>query len=226
MSYLILITSVLIGALVVFALKPNAKTTQLLVSFSGTYLLSITVLHLIPETFFEKPGKSTGLFVLLGLLLQLTLDFFSKGVEHGHIHIENHNKFPWALFISLCIHAFLEGIPILEHGHSHNDHLLWAIVIHKIPIAIVLATFFRSSKFTPLKSIIFLVLFSLMSPLGSFIGNHFTVLINYRTELSALIIGIFLHVSTVIIFESSKNHSFNLQKFIAILIGMLVAILL
>lgn len=225
MSYLILIASVLIGVLIVFALKPSPKITQLLVAFSGTYLLSITVLHLIPETF-KTQNKNIGFFVLLGLLLQLTLDFFSKGAEHGHIHIKNQNNFPWALFISLCVHAFLEGVPILEHGHSHNEHLLWAIVVHKVPIAIVLATFFIHSKFTKVKAIVFLVLFSLMSPLGSFVGNHFTQLVQYRTELSALIIGIFLHISTVIIFESSKDHSFNLRKFIAILIGMLVAVLL
>mgnify|MGYP000542151435 CR=1 FL=1 len=139
MTYIALILSVLIGMVIVFGLKPSAKTVQLLLAFSGAYLLSITILHLFPEVYIsDKPN--IGLFILSGLLLQLILDFFSKGAEHGHIHMQEGIAFPWALFISLGIHAFMEGIP-LANNH-HHDHLLWAIVIHKIPIAIILATFF------------------------------------------------------------------------------------
>lgn len=225
MNYIILIASVLIGVLIVFGLKPTSRVTRTMIAFSGAYLLSITVLHLIPETF-ETGNKNIGIFILIGLLIQLSLDFFSKGADHGHVHIEDKKSFPWTLFISLCIHAFLEGLPILHHSHhSHNEHLLWAIVVHKVPIAVVLATFFVESNFPKKRALLFLTGFALMSPLGSFVGNNFEQLIHYRAEVSALIIGIFLHVSTVIIFESSKNHSFNLRKFIAIIIGMMVALL-
>ena len=40
--------------------------------------------------------------------------------------------------------------------------------------------------------------------------------------VSSLVIGVFLHISTIILFESSENHKFNLQKFLAILAGILV----
>ena len=168
MTYLALIASVLVGVLIVFSLKPSNKTAQLLLSFSGAYLLSITILQLLPEVYQVK-GLNVGLFILMGLLLQLILDFFSKGAEHGHIHIQQSQTFPWALFISLSIHSFMEGIP-LAHNHQHN-HLLWAIVVHKIPIAIILATFFVNSNFSKKTSVIFLFLFAFMSPLGSFAGE-------------------------------------------------------
>ena len=163
------------------------------------------------------------MYILLGLLLQLILDFFSKGAEHGHIHIQQSQTFPWALFISLSIHSFMEGIP-LAHNHQHN-HLLWAIVVHKIPIAIILATFFVNSNFSKKTSVIFLFLFAFMSPLGSFAGESVQFLTTYSTEITAIIIGIFLHISTIILFETSKEHKFNLLKFIVILFGMLVAYL-
>jgi zinc transporter ZupT len=131
--------------------------------------------------------------------------------------------FPWALFISLCLHSFMEGIP-LANNH-HHDHLLWAIVIHKIPIAIILGTFFVKSNISKQNSILFLVLFSFMSPLGSLAGENIPLLVTYKTQISAIIIGVFLHISTIILFETSKDHKFNLFKFIAILVGMLVAIL-
>ena len=103
MTYIALILSVLIGMVIVFGLKPSAKTVQLLLAFSGAYLLSITILHLFPEVYIsDKPN--IGLFILSGLLLQLILDFFSKGAEHGHVHgHDSISQIPWLLFLSLCI---------------------------------------------------------------------------------------------------------------------------
>jgi hypothetical protein len=46
----------------------------------------------------------------------------------------------------------------------------------------------------------------------------------YNTEITALIIGVFLHISTIILFEGSENHKFNIQKFTAIVLGILVTI--
>ena len=222
MTYIALILSVLIGMVIVFGLKPSAKTVQLLLAFSGAYLLSITILHLFPEVYIsDKPN--IGLFILSGLLLQLILDFFSKGAEHGHIHIQENIDFPWGLFISLGIHAFMEGIP-LGHNH-HHEHLLWAIVIHKVPIAIILGTFFVKSNIPKLYAVLFLLVFSFMSPLGSLAGGNIPFLLTYRTEITAIIIGVLLHISTIILFETSKDHKFNLYKFIAILVGMAVAYL-
>lgn len=222
MTYIALIASVLIGIIIVFGLKPNFKTVQLLLAFSGAYLLSVTILHLFPEVYIIE-NTNIGLFILLGLLLQLVLDFFSKGAEHGHIHVEENVIFPWALLISLNIHAFMEGIP-LAHNH-HHEYLLWAIVVHKIPISIILGTFFVSSKISKTSAVLFLLLFSLMSPLGSMAGEYVQILTTYKTEITAIIIGVFLHISTIILFETSKDHKFNLLKFIAILVGMLVAYL-
>ena len=167
----------IIGILIVFGLKPNAKTVQILLAFSGAYLLSITILHLLPEIY-NSTHTSIGLFILLGLLFQLILDFFSKGAEHGHIHFQENSAFPWALFISISIHAFMEGIP-LAHNH-HHDHLLWAIVIHKIPIAIILGTFFVRSSIPKAAAILFLTMFSLMSPLGNLAGENISFLIKLK----------------------------------------------
>jgi len=223
MTYILLILSVLIGSLVVVLFKPGNKITRLLLSFSGAYLLSVTILHLLPEVYEHASSNTTriGIFILAGVLIQSVLESFSKGAEHGHIHVHsNESKFPLLLFISLCVHAFSEGIPI----HHDDDNLLWAIVVHKIPIAIVLTTFLVHSKFSKSTIFIFLGVFALMSPLGVFVTDKTAFFSKYNTEISALIIGVFLHISTIILFESSENHKFNLQKFIAIVLGILVTI--
>ncbi len=222
MTYIILILSVLVGVLIVFGLKPSNKSAQLMLSFSGAYLLSISILHLLPEVYTSNK-QHIGLFILLGLLLQLILEFFSKGAEHGHIHIHKSTAFPLALFLSLSIHAFLEGIPLANH--NEDSHLLWAIVIHKVPIAIILATFFVNSNISKLKAVLFLIVFSLMSPFGNYIGESLKIIWELKTEITAVLIGIFLHISTIILFESAKDHKFNLYKFIAIIFGMVIAFL-
>ena len=62
-----------------------------------------------------------------------------------------------------------------------------------------------------------------MSPLGVFAGSFFTTLANYHNEIMAMVIGIFLHIATAILFESTQNHQFNFKKFVSVLIGFSVA---
>jgi hypothetical protein len=222
MTYIALILSVLVGLLVVYGFKPGRQTATLMLSFSGAYLLSISVLHLIPEVFGTQQDN-VPYFILLGLLVQLVLDYFSKGAEHGHLHVQRGMQFPVALFISLSIHAFMEGVPL--GGHHNHEHLLWAVVIHKVPIAILLGTFLVHSGISKTRSTVFIIAFALMSPLGTYFGGALPVLVRYSTEITAIVIGVFLHISTIILFESSKDHSFNLFKFLAILSGMVIAVL-
>jgi zinc transporter ZupT len=219
---ILLIASVVVGALFVLLAKPNKKIIRLLLAFSGAYLLSVTILHLLPDVYeHAQDTKMIGICILLGIILQSVLESFSKGAEHGHIHYHGDGtKFPMLLFISLCIHAFSEGLPI----HHAGDNLLWAIVVHKIPIAIVLTSFLLSAKFSTKTTLIFLVVFAMMSPLGIYLSEHMQLFEEYIMEITAIIIGVFLHISTIILFESTENHKFNLQKFVAILLGVLLTV--
>lgn len=222
MSNTLLILSVLIGATIALFVQPGKKSLQLLLSFSGAYLLSMTVLHLLPEVF-ETQQQNIGLFILLGIIVQTVLEYFSKGAEHGHVHIHQDLKhIPWMLLISLNIHAFLEGMPL---GSGHNPELLWAILIHKIPVAIILILFLKQSGLAKWMVGLFILIFAIASPMGSIFTKEIDFLQDYFVEITAIIIGIFLHISTAILFESSQNHKFNLQKFIAILIGFGIALL-
>ncbi|MDD7913939.1 ZIP family metal transporter [Polaribacter ponticola] len=222
MNYILLILSVLLGSFLVLLIKPSTKIVRLLLAFSGAYLLSVTILHLLPEVYtLNSESSRVGIFILVGIILQSVLESFSKGAEHGHIHIHSNGKeFPTLLFVSLCLHAFSEGLPI----HHSDDNLLWAIVVHKIPIAIVLTTFLINTNYSKKIVFSFLFFFGLMSPLGVLLGDKIPFFTNYATEITALIIGVFLHISTIILFESTENHKFNLQKFVAILLGVLLTV--
>ncbi|MBK5212279.1 MAG: ZIP family metal transporter [Flavobacteriaceae bacterium] len=219
MNYLLLFLAVAVGYIVALFLKKREfRNMEVFLAFSGAFLLSITVFELIPEVY-ETPSKSIGVYVMLGILLQIFLEFFSKGAEHGHVHLHAENKnFPWLLFLSLCIHAFMEGFPI-----SEDNNLLVGIIVHKIPVAIILSFFFITAGYKRHITLLFLFFFAIMTPIGNFISNNYEMVHQYETEIEAVVIGIFLHVSTTILFESSKNHKFNLTKMTAVIIGIVLA---
>ena len=152
-------------------------------------------------------------------MFQIFLEFYSQGLEHGHEpHSTGERGSRILIFISLCIHALLEGIPV-----QGNEPILWGILVHKIPVAIVLSIFLVNMNFSRLYSLGIILIFSLMTPLGSLIAQNSTVLIDYSPQLTAFVIGVFLHISTVILFESSKGHQFNTRKLLVILLGIIVA---
>ena len=219
LNILLPILSVLLGFLFVVILKPSQLSNlKLLLAFSGAFLLSITVFHFLPEVY-RNTDKSVGLFIMIGILFQIILEFFSKGAEHGHMHLDKSAKaFPWLLFISLSIHSVFEGFPI----HTH-EHLLYGIIIHKLPVAIILSTFFLASQLPKIKIALFLTLFALMTPIGVILSQEFGFLQDYYYEISAIVIGIFLHISTTILFESSEGHKFNITKLLIIVVAITLA---
>lgn len=221
-------SAALSGLVVLFFNLKFSKNIRLLISFSGAFLLAISVLHLIPEIYSNYTEK-IGLFILVGFLLQLLLEFFSDGIEHGHFH--SHKKslitFPFAIFISLCIHSFIEGMALVSphdyHNHT-NYSLLTGIIIHKIPIAIVLSTMLISKNLSKTVFFVALFIFSISAPLGLFIAsNNLLAIAESPSIILALAVGIFLHISTTILFETSEGHKFDLKKFVIIVLGFAIA---
>lgn len=220
MVYFLLILSVLLSYIFVLLFKPKKQSAiRLLLVFSGSFLLALTVFDLLPVVYHQTNAILIGVFILLGMLLQIFLEYYSRGLEHGHIPNHSTNKTSRAaVFISLCIHALMEGIPI-----ESIEPILIGIIIHKIPIAIILSFLLINSDMSKLQSVGIIFIFSLMTPLGSYLAHHLPVLREYQPYLMALIIGVFLHISTVILLESSEGHRFNKKKLVVILLGMISA---
>ena len=232
---IILFLAALLGGLAVFLFKKeNTKNLKLVLSFSGAYLFAITILHLMPDVY-ESGNKYTGLFVLLCFSFQIILEQFSEGIEHGHIHTHQHeqkNIFPIGIMLSLCLHAFLEGMPLVGQSIGNNElnSLVFGIAIHHIPAAFALASVLMSYQVKGNKLIIMLAIFAFMTPAGSYISQQIQQVTannihQYFPLMMATVIGIFLHISTTILFESNVDHRFNFYKMIAIIIGAGIAVL-
>lgn len=205
--------------------KPSdPNKLKLLIAFSGAYLLSITALHLLPEVFTGDDGAYFGSFVLVGFFIQVMLEYLSGGIEHGHTHTHRSAGLPVGLMIGLCLHAFLEGMPLgggdAGDSHTHGlEPLLLGIVLHKYPVAMVFLAMLLNSGLAKAKAFGLLAVFAAMAPLGTLLSGV-EMVGQYNRESLAIVIGIFLHVSTTILFESSEGHRFNAYKMMAIAAGL------
>ena len=220
----LLMLAVVAGGVFVIALNAldQRRIVKILLAFSGGFLLAMAFAHFLPELYMAQQAH-IGIYVLLGFLIQLFLEYFSGGIEHGHVHHHGQATIPWTLLVSLSVHSFLEGIPlahpeIVHHAHhAETNSLLFGIVLHQIPVAIALMTLLRHGGNTIGKSWMLLLLFGIMTPAGLWFGVSFQghISMEVMNALLAIVIGMFLHISTTIIFETSENHKFNLLIFVA-----------
>jgi len=218
------------GAISYMIQKKFDAAVKLFLSFSGAFLLATCVMHLLPELF-ESGDSNVAPFILLGFFMQILIEYISQGVEHGHIHApHNASAYPGLIFLGLCLHAFTEGLPLadLEQDNLMSTPLYWGILLHKLPIAIVLVTLFTTYRVKRSTLLISLAFFALLAPFGGIIGKSIAQIyghnvINYFLAAST---GIFLHISTVILFETSHNHRFNFLKLLFIIAGGMLSFFL
>ncbi len=225
---LLLFISPLLGSLLAFAIGGIKKYLKLLLTFSGAYLISIVFLHILPELYLSD-ASNIGLFIILGFFIQVLLDYLSRGIEHGHAHLSKSSSLVGVL-IGLYLHAFIEGIPIgigdVDHLDENHSFLI-GVILHKLPIAIVLTSLLLTQYKSKSKVFMQILLFAIIAPVGYMYGYYFSESIPFQLEqIMAIVVGIFIHVGTTIIFESSDTHKINLAKLIAIILGFLLSVFL
>jgi len=228
---LVLFFCAFLGGSAIFLVKSDkSKLLKLILSFSGAYLFAITVLHLIPDAYSGIDGHDIGIYILIGFMIQVFLEQFSHGVEHGHMHHHHEHGarvFPYGIMISLCLHAFLEGMPLAK---EHHNELIFGIALHHIPAAFALASILLQNHYKAGDLLLYVGIFALMAPLGFFLSYGISTgsiggIEMYFNKMMGIVIGIFLHISTTILFESSVDHKFTNRKMIAVVCGLAVALI-
>ncbi len=246
LKLIVLFFTPLLSGLLVY-LIPSSKNTnfKLILVFAGSYLFAITVTHILPELYTQhQEVELIGLFVLAGFFLQQLLEYFTSGIEHGHIHTHDHHDHgrhhshshqsvsALVLLIALCVHAFLEGGMLAQPAQMGSMYdmnaILLGIALHRAPAAFALMTVLASQLHSKSKALPHLIVFSFAAPVGLLLSTYF-VESEILSEagliyLYALVCGNFLHISTTIVFESSPEHRFNAKKMAVAVFGALVAV--
>lgn len=230
-ALLLFVCSLFAGVFVLIKPDIHKVNFKFILVFSGAFLFASTILHLLPEAFeLSNNHFTSGCMVLLGFYFQMFIEFFSEGVEHGHIHIHKPKQLrSFSLIIALSIHALLEGM-IISHGemlhHEHNtDGLLIGLLVHKVPETIALIAVLIVNHISKPKIITVLVLFSAASPIGVLMSDYFHhQYIHFTGIVMSLVAGNFLYIATTIFFESNPDHKVQSQRIISLLLGGCAAI--
>lgn len=210
----------------------NNKYANGMLTFSGAFLFAVCVSHILPDSFRGTDPHVAGVLVIVGFFLQYILQRLTHGVEHGHDCNHHHNDATaWSLFGGMAIHSFIEGLP-LSTGFFSIETLIplyIAILLHKVPTAIIIIDLFTKGSKKRSSSYLILLLFSLITPLGATVGYFIDQQIEgFHSGLHYIIpivAGSFLQIATTIFYETaSSNHKLSVKNWTFIILGAIMGI--
>ncbi len=218
-AYILIVLGVAVWGLTVpFGKRVPEGVMRGITVFGGAFLVGVCCLDMLPEiaehycsytadgSVFQSRGIAILPFVaiLVGFLIQQMLDGISAHAEHGHTE----GDFTLGgLMLGLSLHAFLEGMPLVSQSFAVDRGLLWGIVIHNIPVALIMVALMADRGYPVGRILLLLVLFGIMSPLGSLL-KVFVLQPNYVWQhcIVGMVVGVLLHVSSSILFDHKRNH--------------------
>lgn len=236
-EYLLLFGSVMLGGIIGFVIPVRTRSRlQLVLSFSGAYIIGIVVLHIMPSVF-ANADRYAGIWVLAGFFSQLVLEQLSAGIEHGHLHTPHKltPAFVLSVLFSLSLHAFVEGMPLsfyeeihAAHGHPQGEtlHYLIGIILHHLPAAYALTVLLLMSKLNRKWVWVCLIVFSAMPGLGALVSANANLLAFWQRGILGFAMGSLLHIATVILFEmdGSSHKYLSVKRLMAIAAGLGIAL--
>lgn len=211
-EYALVFLTPLLGGLPAFWVSSRQPSwLQYILTFSGAYLLGLVFLHLLPELY-EQKDVAIGKWILAGFGLQIVLEQLSKGIEHGHptISTDRASRFALQIMIGLTLHALMEGLPLggyrnLVETNTGFHELLIGILLHNLPAAFALTSFFLLAGFSQRWALSLLFIFALSTPVSAFFANKFIANPKALLILLALVTGNLLQIAISTLFEAEQK---------------------
>ena len=233
MAFLIIATA-LAGGYLAFKIKDSKKSTlffSLGNTFSAGIFLGAGLIHMLPDategftTILKSDFPFAAFITSLGFLLIL---FIEKSMTNNQKHAS------YILIFILSMHSIIIGIALgTEMLITQSIIIAIAVLAHKGSAAFALGVSMLKNKIETNKIIKLISMFSIMTPLGIFIGvllSH--VLEGWAVQFSiatfdALAAGTFLYIAIMDIFnEEFKEKPYTYLKLLFSILGLLVMALL
>lgn len=196
-----------LGGLLVARHAPRSPTTlAMLVGFGAGFMLAVALLEMTPRALTTHGGITAVLLGYLGVhLTQHSL------VPHFHFGEETHTEAMvsrdvgvWAL-IGLIPHSFFDGVAI-SSGFLRSNELgvliFAAIVIHKVPTGVSLASIMLASGNPPARALGAVALTAMATVLGGLITPAIQPLAQYGLALAA---GVTIYVAASNLIPESQH---------------------
>ncbi len=191
--------------------------------------LGAALLHMLPESnalFLESNYHYPWAFIITGAVFLFFLWFEHLGKELYQHHSATHPAFALLAWGMLSIHSIMIGTALgLNHNNSLIIMLFLAIVTHKWAESFAIAVQLTKSSLTRFQSLFFFFTFSLMTPLGIFIGWYFGYGVETNSLFDPILIaasaGTFLYLGTLHGLERCVlvERCCNLRDFSFVIIG-------
>jgi len=223
---IIIFISAFLGGAVTFFHRWSDELLHKFLSFGAGIFIGTVFLHLLPEAFAIDQTNSVAFFVLLGFMIVFFVEKFlfikgKEGYDYSHLVISI------TALIGLSLHSFIAGLGLAVGSYYPRlgSVIFISILAHKTTAAFSLSSLFLLAKMSFKKSIGFLLLFSLMTPLGALI---FAPLIGIEkgsllAPLMGLTAGTFLYVAVgellPEVFHTKENRWI---KLLLLLLGIIV----
>ena len=195
-SFLALL-SALFGAGSTFIIELNHKKLCILISLSAGALLGAAAFALIPESSKELNILEILLSVLSGYLLFWVISRYYSHVcpacSASHFDEQTTKKFSeifLTLFTALAFHSLLDGVAISAgdiHNPDEHSSIFLAILTHKFPEGLALASLMLGAGYKKSKIIIYTSLVEATTVLGSLVG-----ILLLKEEISLFLICILM----------------------------------
>ncbi|MDC0111229.1 MAG: hypothetical protein QNK73_07250 [Emcibacteraceae bacterium] len=147
MSLFLSIVSMLLGPVVYSAANYVKNLREILDGYIFITIICLVCFHIIPEAY-EIGGNLIIPFMLIGLLLPVTMEFFfQRALKKTHVVTL------MIAMLGLAIHALIDGISLSpdivihshDHGHDHGvfnnlfeNHLALGVILHRLPVGMAI----------------------------------------------------------------------------------------
>jgi zinc transporter ZupT len=194
--------------------------------------LGAALLHMLPEAsslFYDLGYKYPFAFIITGTVFLVFLWFEHLGKELYHHHEATHPAFAILAWAMLSVHSIMLGAALgLAHYNSMIIMLFLAIITHKWAESFAIAVQLNKSSMRKRTSIVFFLIFSLMTPIGIYCGWYFGHGIETHSIFDPILIaasaGTFLYLGTLHGLERCVmvERCCNLRDFSFVIIGFLL----
>ena len=92
-DYILLFGLAVLSGFLYLYIKPKANILKLVLTFSGAYLFCLTAIHLLPELYSDRTPLKTGIFIVVGFVLQIILENSYFHPEEVGITVDEENNF-------------------------------------------------------------------------------------------------------------------------------------
>jgi len=210
------------GALVLLRPSRDRRILAMLVGFGAGFMLAVAILDMVPEALAIDGG-------LVAVLVGYLVVHFTQHALTPHFHFgeETHAEAMvspgigvWAL-VGLMPHSFFDGVAIAS-GFLHSVELgglvFTAILLHKVPTGVSLASVMLASGNSRRGALIALLAIAAATILGALVTPTFALLAHWGLALAA---GVTIYVAASnLIPETQHEGSWSAQG--GVLAGALV----